>query len=73
MGMREGWKEGERDREKTRLTSLHLIGSSCNHKQQNQTTDDRKHSETGKKDTGQRNIERHRERTPPQRLAVRDD
>ncbi len=32
---RKGWREGERDRkdrEKNRLTSLHLIGSSCNHK-----------------------------------------
>lgn len=58
-------KEGERDRkdrEKNRLTSLHLIGSSCNHKE-TQTTDDRKQSETGKKDTGQRDTERHRENT----------
>lgn len=31
---RKGWKGGERDRrdrEKNRLTSLHLIGSGCDH------------------------------------------
>lgn len=50
-----------RDREKNRLTSLHLIGSSCNHRGKNKTkqntkakkrkkhtTDDRKQSETRK-------------------------
>lgn len=36
-----------KDRENNRLTSLHLIGSSCNHKQK--MTDDRKQSEKGEK------------------------
>lgn len=63
--IREGlkqWKEGSKERERkgdkkdreNRLTSLHLIGSSCNHKKPKQkktkqTIDDRKQSETGKK------------------------
>lgn len=77
-------KEGEwdsRDREKNRLTSLHLIGSSCNRKkkrkkrkkEKRQTTDDRKQSETGKKKTQDSETQKNRERTPPQRLAVRGD
>lgn len=39
-----------------------------------ETTDDRKQIETEKKThTRQRDIEKNRERTSPQRLAVRDD
>lgn len=31
-GRKEGREEGERDSEKNQLTSLHLIGGSCNHR-----------------------------------------
>lgn len=72
---REGRKEGERDRkdrEKNRLTSLHLIGSGCNHKKTHtQTIDDRKQSETRKKPQDSE-TQRDTETTMPQRLAVRD-
>lgn len=78
-------EEAERDsgdREKNRLTSLHLIGSSCNRRKKNkttqrprkkQTTDDRKQSETRKKNRHETARHREGKRTAPQRLAVRDD
>lgn len=58
-GRLEEAERDSRDREKNRLTSLHLIGSSCNHRgKKNKTkhksqekkkqTDDRKQSETRK-------------------------
>lgn len=86
--MEEAGERDSGDREKNRLTSLHLIGSSCNRREKNnkkrhggqgkkETTDDRKQSETRKKRKIKTRHEtaRHREgkRTAPQRLAVRDD
>lgn len=84
-GRVEGAERDSGDREKNRLTSLHLIGSSCNRRKKKtkrhrgqgkkQTTDDRKQSETREKKTHTHETARHREgkRTAPQRLAVRDD
>lgn len=58
----EGRKKGEqdrKDREKNKLTSLHLIGSSCNHrKNRRQVIESRVRHEKG-----QRAIERKRENT----------
>lgn len=48
-----------------------MVAAATTHKK-TETTDDRKQSETGRKGT---RTARHRktERTPPQKLAVRDD
>lgn len=75
-GWSSGWywgdKEEERDKkdtEKNRLTSLHLIGSSCNHKERWQMKKRKARQE--REDSKQ--TSKDRERTAPQRLAVRDD
>lgn len=79
-------EEAERDsgdREKNRLTSLHLIGSSCNRRKKNKKRHkgqekNRRQMIESRARQGKKNrheTARHREgkRTAPQRLAVRDD